>query len=302
MATEQLKGPVFAAAGMSGLRMFSRDGRNWVNDIILDDKRSGRAIFETLCFNQGRLLTVYTNYKGAFFYSTSNGVDWEDTMVEDSGKNTFKFPFTFQDKFYASGAGWINSKHNPELINSDDGLKWSKPKKIGGNRGLIVAVEGKDRVVAGGTFGRKAMSKDGKNWEDAPDPDVRDTFLSLAYGNGVFVGGGLHGMTMRSEDGVNWTDRREGEEGEHINSLFFDGKKFVGISQLATFMSLDGREWKRFPIAGGKGPITAAYGNGTYVGVRWKGQMMISPNGVEWEDTADFDLHLECLGYGELAG
>ncbi len=299
MSDAPLRGPVFAAAGMNGLRMFSKDGRSWTHQEKNDE---GRAVFETLCFSKGRLLTVYTNYKGSFFFSTSDGVNWEDVKVDEDGKNKFKFPFAFDDKFYASGAGWINSKHDPSIISSEDGIKWGKPKNIGGQRGLIVFCEGDGRVAAGGTFGRKAVSEDGFKWEDAEDVDTRETFLSLAYGKGMWVGGGLHGLTLRSEDGVRWTDRHVGEEGEHINSMVFDGNYFVGITQTAVYGSSDGRNWKRYEIPGGNGPITATYGNGVFVGVRWKGQMLLSKNGIEWEDTEDFDLHLECVGYGELSG
>ena len=68
---------------------------------------------------------------------------------------------------------------------------------------------------------------------------------------------------MTSEDGLTWTDRVVGEEGEHINAMIFDGKRFVGIGQGATYFSLDGKAWERVPNR--NAPTTATRGGDVYV-------------------------------------
>jgi hypothetical protein len=162
------------------------------------------------------------------------------------------------------------------------------------------AVFGKDRFVAVGDLGRRAVSTDGKKWKDAPGQKALDTLIDVAFGNDTFVGVGLHGLRMRSADGLVWTDRQKGEEGEHLNSVIWTGDRFVAIGQGATYFSKDGAAWTREKNE--DAPTVATFGNGVFVGAKWRGRLLMSRDAVKWTETLKSEQPIEAVAFGKLGG
>jgi len=288
-----LTGPVFVAVGENGLRAFSRDGLKWSN---VQNGREGE-VFSTACFGGGKCV-VGGRFGGEnAFAASTDGTAWQVAKHNAMYANYISCLVYYKNRFIASGANFV--------IPSDDGVTWTKEHKIAeykvsyGLGGVLRRFAiGNDLLVGVGDFARCSVSKDGLEWKNAPNPKAVNTLIDVAYGNGFFVGGGMHGLRMRSADGLAWTDRVVGEEGEHINSIVWDGNRFVGIGQGATYFSPDGAKWDRVPNV--NAPTTAAFGAGTYVGSLWPGKIMRSTDAITWTEATTFPDHVLSLAYGTL--
>jgi len=296
-----LQGPVFIAVGEDGLRMFSRDGRDWTN------RTTGKEgeIFSTACFTSGRCL-VGGRYGGENqFRTTGDGVAWLSSKYDAQYTTYVRLLIPHDGKFHALIGDNSGATRPPAFITTEDGVNWSKPQPITlpnkdqrANALLRRYAQGNGLIVAVGDYGRRSVSPDLINWQNTPNAKPVDTLIDVAFGNGLFVGGGMHGLRMISSDGLTWTDRVTGEEGEHINCMIFDGKQFVGIGQGATYISADGKAWQRTPNQ--NAPTSAAFGAGVYVGSLWPGRMLRSIDGILWEEIVKVPQHANGFSYGVL--
>ena len=280
---------MFCAVGHHGLRTTSSDGVNW-SEPILHDQES--LHLKTLVYGGGQLF-AFGQYGAIGYYMISrDGKEWEEHGF--NAGYTFKGTFTwYQGKFIHSGGKGTSSDVKPYIRTSKNGVDWSKEIRISGTRMLRRFAEGNGRLVGVGEYGRRSWSKDGVEWTDIPGVRPLDTLIDVCFGNGMFVGGGLHGMRMSSKDGETWSDPIPGKEGEHINSIRWDGKRFVGVGQGATYVSPDGLEWERIPNK--DAAIVSTFGNGIWVGSIWRGKIQTSKDAVQWQTAVDFGPHVEAI-------
>ena len=276
---EPTKG-VFVAVGHYGTRMISADGRTWSNPILGKEGETYRGIR----FLNGVCLVV-GSYGGSNHFAVSNdGIAWKTGQRDAKYVNYVRCLTANGDLFLTitgdAGGGGIPAKCS--VSTSTDGLTWTEPTPIDGKAMLRRAVFGKGRFVAVGDLGRRSVSFDGKKWQDAPGTKTFDTLVDVAFGNDTFVGVGLHGLRMSSKDGLEWTPRQVGEEGEHLNSVLWTGERFVAIGQGATYFSPDGSIWTREKNE--NAPTVATYGNGLFVGARWRGRLLASRDAVHWDE------------------
>ena len=288
-----LSGPVFVAAGEDGLRCFSRDGRTWSN---IQTGRDGE-VYSAAAFGDGRCVVVARFGGSVTMAATQNGTDWQPSTYDAKYSNYIQSLVYFNHRFLGIGVKFI--------MPSADGVKWEPlrplPERLflfGINPTIHRFAVGNDLLVGVGDFGVSIATKDGLDWTFSPNPKAPNTLIDVAFGNGVFVGTGMHGLRMRSADGLNWTDRVVGEEGEHINSINWDGKKFVGIGQGATYISPDGLKWERIPNQ--NAPTIATFGNNAYVGSLWPGKLMHSTDGIAWKEVLQLPQHVICVQHGVL--
>ncbi len=288
-------GNLFVGVGYNGIRITSTDGQNWNTPVT---GREGE-IYRTVCFGNG-LCVAAGSYGGSnLFAVTHDGVTWK-SLEKDAGYSRYIRGLLFaQGQFFGLGGdpGSVGISR-PFETHSTDGTIWSDNHEFEGKHLLRRAAFGNGKFVGVGDRGRRALSADGHAWKDLPDVKAIDTLVDVAFGNGVFVGVGLNGLRQRTQDGLTWTDRQLGEEGEHLNSILWTGDKFVAIGAGATYTSPEGRTWKRLPNH--NSPLTAAYGNGVYVGSRWKGRLLTSTDAVDWKEVKKCDFHIEALGYGGI--
>lgn len=292
-----LNGAVFVAVGEDGLRMFSRDGRQWTH------RQTGKEgeIFGAVCFGNGRCVVAGRYGGDNQFRATTDGVTWEAVKQDAQYSRYARVVLFFGGKFLAI----CTDSNNALCLSSTDGLRWegsikipTDGKQVADNATLRRPAFGNDSLVLVGSYGRRVVTRDGVEWKNAPNRKAVDTLIDVTFGNGLFVGGGMHGLRMCSTDGLVWTDRIVGEEGEHINSMIWDGKQFVGIGQGATYFSPDGKQWERKPNQ--NAPTTAAFGNGVYVGSLWSGRLLRSADGIAWEEVTQVPQYIEALGFGVL--
>jgi hypothetical protein len=287
---------VFVAAGHFGARMISDDGVHWSKPLL---GREGET-YRFLKFLDGRCVAVGSFGGENIMASSTDGKTWKTAKHDARYVNYVRCLTVGKDLLLgiAGDGGNGGVVGMCKVTTTTDGIAWTEQTPIDGKSMLRRAVYGKDRYVAVGDFGRRAMSIDGKKWQDTPGAKAIDTLIDVAFGNDVFVGVGLHGLRMRSADGLAWTDRQVGEEGEHLNSVLWTGDRFVAIGQGATYFSKDGAQWTR--EKNDDAPTIATFGNGVFVGSKWRGRLLTSKDGVKWTETIRSEQPIEALAFGKL--
>ncbi len=285
----------FVAAGKDGAVSVSGDGLSWDQPL----KPEEGLTLELVRFSGGKCFIGGRLGKTAIYLVSKNGKSWDRVVGKSKYRDSLSGIAEYKDRFFLFGGSGANVKdNNPFVISTTDGNDLSPQTEIGGLYRLRnFATDGK-KLIGSGDRGRRSSSADGIKWTDEKGVKATDTFLSLAYGNGVFVGAGLHGMRMTSPDGLTWSPRIEGEEGEHIGSMLWTGNQFVGIGEGATYFSPNGTAWER--KANVDAPTRATYGNNMFVGTRWKGRILVSSDAITWKEQARSESHLEAIGFGKL--
>ena len=286
--------PFFIAAGEHGQRIVSFDGSEWKDRQLGKEGETYRAVS---CGN-GRCAAVGSYGGSNIFATTADGVVWK-TSQKDAQYSRYIRGLCFGKGFFLGLGGDPGSvgDSRPFVVTSPDGMVWSDATPISGKQhpcGRRAAFGG-GRFVGVGDRGRRAASTDGHDWKDAPDVKAIDTLVDVGYGKGLFVGVGLNGLRMTSEDGLKWSNRQIGEEGEHLNSIVLAGEQFVAVGIGATYFSPDGIHWNRSPNK--DAPLTAAYGNGTFVGLNWRGRILRSTDAIEWHQVHKSDYHFEAVAF-----
>lgn len=286
---------LFVAVGQDGLRIVSEDGKTWKNQQVGKEGETYRAV----AVGKSLAVAVGSYGGGNIFAATSDGKTWK-TGTQDAKYVKYLRGLCFgKENFVGLGGdpGSVGSSA-PFVMFSTDGLEWKGPNDIVGKEILRRAVWGKDLFVAVGDRGRRSSSTDAKEWKDLPMPKALDTLIDIAFGNGVFVGVGLHGLRMTTKDGKTWSERMVGEEGEHLNSVVWAKDRFVAIGAGATYLSADGEKWERKPNH--DAPTVSCFGDGLFVGAKWKGRLMISADGVEWKEAMKCEKNIESIAFGTL--
>jgi len=286
---------MFLAVGANGARITSDDGRSWPSDAGGESEVN----YTVATFGAGKFVTIGKRGPTSYFAHSSSGTSWDETEVKTGHGGGITGVVYGNEKFIAfAGDAVTVGKADPRVYLSDDGTSWSDAIGIPGKFVLRRAAYGNDTWVAVGDRGRIATSKDGEEWEDVPDTKAINTLIDIAFGNGIFVGTGLHGLRMYSDDGKKWSEPEIGTEGEHINSILWTGSAFVGVGDGGTYGSTDGKTWER--VENENAPTFATYGNNLFVGVAWKGRILVSPDANKWEEVYKSSSNFEAITYGDL--
>jgi hypothetical protein len=284
--------PKFIAYGQQGIRLASTDGRTWSEPVLEKEK----YYFRNCEYAREQYVAFATLGSKVGIFSSTDGLGWQrlaEQDVRDNGGRLHDICYG-NERFLIIG-GDMDGRWT-SVMTSPDARQWTGPEKFDKQPVLTRVVFGNKQFVAVGYQGRVATSVAGKSWTDAQPLAELDTFIDIAYGNGTYVGSGLHGLRMHSTDGLMWSGRVVGEEGEHINSMLFTGKQFVGVGLGATFFSTNGIQWRRVPNE--NAPVAAAYGNGVFVGTKWRGRLLHSTDGVKWEETIRTPEHVTGVFHG----
>ena len=81
-----------------------------------------------------------------------------------------------------------------------------------------------------------------------------------------------------------------------FRSVLWTGGRFVAVGQGGTYLSPNGYDWTRTPNV--NWPLTAAYGNGVFVGAQWKGRLLRSNDAITWKQVHKCEFHIEAVTYG----
>ncbi len=284
----------FVAVGQDGLRIVSDDGASWRNAQTGKEGETYRAVV----FGNARFVAIGSYGGDNIFASTSDGVAWETGKKEAKYVKYMRGLGFDGQRFIGIGGdpGSVGSS-KPFFVTSTDGKSWSDFVDVPGKNMIRRLAFGKGVIVGVGDRGRRATSSDGgTTWQDAAEAKPIDTLADIAFGAGKFVGVGLHGLRMSSDDGLSWSAPERGAEGEHLNTIIWTGERFAAVGFGATYFSGDGVKWTRQPNQ--NAPLTAAFGQGIYIGTQWKGRLLRSSDGVEWKEVHKLDQHAEAVCFG----
>lgn len=284
----------FVGVGRMGLRLVSKNGSDWSQPLIEDKQYTLSSIAA------GNGCVVVAGLVGGenIFMRSTDLVKWEQQKL----KNEYVYMLRSlgfggsngQLGFLSLLSGGVNAEDGGNMQWSDDGAKWSERFKRE-KRSLNKIIWDGKQWVGIGNYGLKSVSTDGRKWIDAENQSPADTLISLAHGNGRYVGVGLHGLRMASPDGLRWGEKQLGEEGEHLHVVVFTGKEFVAVGLGATYTSPDGVKWKRTP--NDDAPVSVAYGNGLFVGVAYKGRILVSKDGIAWKQVLKAPEHIQAISF-----
>jgi len=286
---------LFVAVGHDGLRSVSADGKNW------EPSQFGKEgeIYRAAAVGNGRAVAVGTYGGNNILASTPDGKTWK-VIQQDAKYAHYARGLAFGDKRFVvvGGDPGAVGSGRPFVLITADGEKWDGPTEIVGKFIIRRIAYGNELWVGVGDRGRRAASNNATDWKDMLDVKAIDTLIDIAFGNGVFVGVGLHGLRMRTVDGLKWTDRLVGDEGEHLNAIVWAKDRFVAVGAGATYTSPDGLKWERH--ANTDAPTTVTFGDGVFLGPRWKGRLMRSTNAIRWEEVFKSDRHIEAVAWGDV--
>jgi hypothetical protein len=278
-------GQEWRAVGRSGGALVSTDGMHW-EKVITGTKGELTGIG----YGHGRFVAVGGVLSDAGLLLTSvEGGPW--LVVIDA-------PRTYRSAAYGNGVFVIAGSEG--LLRSTDGTNWVREvyPVLPGNlmQPLNDVVFANGLFVAVGDLGTIVHSTDGSRWERT-DFGV-ENINGLVYGDGKFVAVTSLGITGAlscvSTNGIDWTAYGTGEIGV-LRAIAFGNGRFVATGEGGLFMhSTNGQEWTLVEDDDIGGWITfpgVAYGNGRFVAVGYgEGSIVVSENGIEWEEIAAVDV------------
>ncbi|MEP6756259.1 MAG: hypothetical protein ABJA67_12215 [Chthonomonadales bacterium] len=288
--------PGFVAVGHNAVIYVSPDGERWEQVHV---GKEGE-IYRTVAIGNGVGIAIGSYGGDNITAITTNGKDWTVGKKEAGYVRYIRTLIYEGGSFigYGGDGGSVGSSR-PFEFHSTDGKTWSEFQDVGGPHMLRRIAAGAGKFVGVGDRGRLSASPDGrKDWKDVVGTTAKETLVDVAFGNGIFVGVGLNSLRMRTKDGMTWSDKQIGEEGEHLTSIVWTGTQFTAIGIGATFFSADGVAWKR--ESNKNAPLTATFGNGVYVGAKWKGRVLLSKDAIDWREVLKSEFHMTAIAFGAI--
>lgn len=245
----------------------SSDGSTWTA------RTAGTAIFNYAAYGAG--VYVVVGASGAV-YSSPDLVTWTS---RSAGSNTFNDVIFANGVFVAVGAS--NS-----VYSSADGITWTLRTATGVfNR---VVYENSLFVAVGGTaLNNNSViytSPDGATWT-ARTGNVALPLLNIAWNGSLFVAVGQSGAITSSSDGLTWTARTPGDTAVALNSISWDGTRFVVTNTTSgvAWTSTDGITWTRSATAYAGAILYSGYLGGKFIAVG-ANQIQYSTDGLNWKN------------------
>jgi hypothetical protein len=253
-------------------------------------------------YGNGKFVTVGNN--GCISYST-DGENWSSGSTSLCANAIYQIKF-LNNQFVATCA--------TRIIWSNDGINWNaKDTGVpGGNlrdiaygSGKYVAVQGQSGNCSG-LITYSATSDPSSEWTMVNSGT--QCWWGLTYGDGVFVavGGGIgqgQGIISTSQDGVNWTGPIDIGGNDFWRATWANGIFVIaGYGGWMSYSTDKAISWAQ-PFKIGEGQHRGIiYANDYFVSVTTQGEIARSPNGKDWEITANFgstyDFH--AIAWGNL--
>ena len=143
----------------------------------------------------------------------------------------------------------------------------------------------------------EVVKRNGHDWTAVASGNESNTWVDVAYGNGLFVAVAYSGTNrvMYSRDGINWENVASGNESNEWYSITYGNGLFVAVAYSGTnkvMYSSDGINWTA--VASGNesnGWRGITYGNGLFVAVAFTGtnKVMYSSDGIIWTDVTSLN-------------
>lgn len=218
----------FIAVTSYGEIITSTDGQSWT--LVADLRADGSVVELYGCtFGNGKfVVTGIRNTSEPVFVSatsswtSSDGLTWSEPVA--TGVEFQSAPISFANgKLYAF-SGSLS-------VSADTGATWQHlPLTVNGTSVTVSGLAfGEGLYVAAIDDGYVATSPDFVTWTlRAQIVDPNGPFSSVNYCNGYFIAL-LDRTVLSSPDGITWTETVIGQAGDTLQSVAFDGTKFVVV-------------------------------------------------------------------------
>ena len=283
-------GELFVAVGEEGTILRSSDGNNWSAARCNLDARFTEVIWGGGRFVALGDLTIASSNDGDSWESSRtpryvllNGVAWGD------------------GRFVAAG-------FDGAIVQSRDGRRWQPVLQRATRASLYGIAWGGGRFVAVGSDGVILYSADGEHWQTARDGGT-STLYDVVYNGERFVAVGT-GIILRSSDGERWDlSRSDLPHPEPLNDVVWSGERFVAVGD-SILHSSDGDRWETATVEVEGEPIETAgwvwsagswrmsddwdyrldgiaWNGAGFVAVGQGGAILVSGDGLHWEQASD---------------
>ena len=301
---------LFVAAGDAGKILTSPDGETWTErDSSTTDKID-------MLFFTGKYFMALSNYS---FVTSEDGITWVQsphhlpsdffTLATDghifvaAGWNGFVFTsqdtatwsgpikaaaYTLNGLVYGDGkfvgAGGLGSRMC--IAESVDGSAWVEPTSSS-EISIALMSAGGDRLIASGhddssRYQRILTSSDGLDWRVNYLPEADVALNSIAYDGGRFIAAGTRSTVFESYGGDSW--EKVATLSKDIRRLAYGGGVFVGVVPFSDIIlsSSDGRSWTETQLKHPDNLFSVSYGASQFVAVGLQGAVLTSPDGQNW--------------------
>ena len=223
---------------------------------------------------------------------------------------------------YGNGR-FVAAVRGDRMVFSEDGISWMLAENGGlsADYSISAIVYGIDRFIAVGSnwhqgYGIIGYSNDGETWTlvEAGGLGIR-SFISIAYGKGMFIAGGLDGNVAYSNDGIVWrVIENTPFGGRDIHIITYGNGRFVIYCYYfkgrgMTFYSENGMDWTIAPNPFVTSPVhNIVYVNGFFIAAGNSSRISFSFDAKTWHSGHDrdgFSIHyrrtnLHGIAYGNL--
>ncbi|HWQ74681.1 MAG TPA: immunoglobulin-like domain-containing protein [Syntrophomonas sp.] len=210
--------------------------------------------------------------------TSPDGVNW---TIRTSGTS-----YNFNEVEYLNGQ-FIAVGRNGIIFTSGDGSAWTS-RSSGTTRDLkgIAYGAGKYVVVGGDNSSNPVVltSENGMDWSQVTNdpPFINRSFVTVAYGNGVFLALMQYGQAYVSSDGTNWSSAADlPGSGKYPTDMIYAGGKFAAVGGYGEiYLSSDnGASWTVIDTALDSYSWSITYSSGNFVAVGGLGKIMASADG-----------------------
>lgn len=232
--------------------------------------------FLAIAYGNGTYVAVG---EGGVIKTSADGENWRETTVPNRA---------YTDVAYGNGV-FAAVGDKGAIIVSENGSDWSHSAS-----GVTAQLEGiiyqDGKFTAVGLGGAVTTSTDGVTWTSQTSSTSKN-LGQLTYGNGLYVAAGSDAM-LTSGDGVIWTERAVATNGESLVSVSYGDGMFVAVGGYyfgggsgVVMTSVDGIAWTTRESGDATAYIEdVAYGNGKFMAVGKRGVILVSENGIDWQD------------------
>ena len=249
-----------------------------------------------------------SGFGSPFVVVSQNGIDWSYGVGVEYG-DVDESP----NLSAAAGKAWLWG--NVSSVWSSDDWRWGAQRILPEEPSDWCALAASpDRAVALGEEGRAGWSADGAQWNFVPLPGSGSVPVAAVWAadRGEFLAVGtsadLESMQVwRSVDGVAWGSRLAGGCRTPVGLVRGGGNYVAAMADGWIWVSPDGLTWKlATPLLSQREPLQAlAYDGVTFVGVKRRGGLVVSTDGVSWTSRPgpreyDQDVRASVCGAGGL--
>lgn len=229
---------------------------------------AGTGTFNYAAYGAGVYVVVGTT--GSVFYS-SDAVTWTSSSAGSQ---------TFNDVIFANSV-FVAVGNAGACYSSADGITWTS--RSAGSAAFQRVIYANSLFVAVAASGVIYTSPDGITWTSRTS-NVSGQLNDVVWSGSLFVAVGASSVITTSPDGVTWTARTPAGQTINLNSVSWNGTRFVVSSTERSpfWESTDGVTWRLvLGFTNSVGNIYSGYLNGRFVAVSTDG-IQFSVDGLTW--------------------